>query len=544
MENGTAPTDVAVTIVGAGFSGLYLLHRMRELGLSTRVFEAGSDVGGTWYWNRYPGARCDVESLEYAYSFLPELETEWRWTERFASQGEIHSYLRHVADRLGLRAGITFETRVTAARWDEDGKTWTVTTNTGEVVRSRHLAMASGPLSAPIRPRFPGIDTFKGESYHTGQWPKEPVSFAGKRVAVIGTGSSGVQVIPEIAKTAGQLFVFQRTAHFSIPARNGPTDEEKRAHWQANFPELRRIAREQSRSGWIPDPPKGSALDATPEEREAEYWRRWRNGGPSFLYAYSDIGSNQAANDTAADFIRARIREIVKDPRTAEILTPRGYPVGAKRITVGTDFYETFNRPNVTLVDAKATPITAIKETGITTTERHFDVDMIVYATGFDALTGALTRIDVRGAGGVSLQEKWAAGPSNYLGVTTSGFPNFTMITGPGSPSVLSNVVTSIEQHVDWVTDLIAWMERNGVVRIEPTEAAEHAWLDHSRTLANATLMQKADSWYVGANIPGKPRVLLAYVGGVDAYRRKCEAVAAAGYEGFAIEHRDLAGTG
>lgn len=527
---------VDAVIVGAGFSGLYMLHKLRGQGLTTRVFESGSDVGGTWFWNRYPGARCDVESLEYAYSFLPELETEWRWTERFATQPEILSYIKHVADRLNLRPGITFNTRVTSGKWVEDQKRWRVQTDRGEELLARNLILATGCLSTATKPDFPGLSDFKGEVYHTGQWPAEHPDFTGKRVGVIGTGSSGVQVIPELAKMAGHLHVFQRTPHFCVPARNAPLTEEKLRHWHENFRELRRYAREDTRNGWLADFPTKSALEATPEEREAEYQKRWAKGGGNFLYAYTDIGSNPEANATAADFVRARIRETVKDPAVAEKLIPRGYPIGAKRICVGTDFYETFNRPNVTLVDVASAPITGFNEAGICTTAGDYPLDAVVFATGFDAITGAILRIELTGVGGAQLNEKWQAGPVNYLGLMTAGFPNLYMVTGPGSPSVLSNVLASIEQHVEWLADLFVWMQSEGVDRIEPTPEAEADWMDHCAEVAGRTLMAEANSWYMGANVPGKPRVFLPYIGGVDAYRRRCNAVAAAGYEGFALD--------
>jgi cyclohexanone monooxygenase len=527
---------VDVLIVGAGFSGLYMLHRMRGLGLSARAFDTAPDVGGTWYWNRYPGARCDVESLEYAYSFLPELETGWRWNERFATQPEILAYINHVADKLDLRRDISFNTRVKAGAWDEQAKHWIVRTDQRGVIRGRHLVMASGCLSAATKPGFPGLDRFAGEIHHTSAWPLEPVDVAGKRVGVIGTGSSGVQVIPELARQAGHLFVFQRTPNFCVPARNAPLSEERIRHWHDNFRDLRRFAREQTRTGWIADFPVKSALDATPDEREAEYGKRWAKGGANFLYAYNDIGTNMEANATAADFVRARIRETVKDANVAELLIPRGYPIGAKRICVGTGFYETFNSPNVTLVDVAGAPIEALTETGIRTAAATYDLDVIVFATGFDAMTGAMLRIDLTGANGLRLADKWTGGPANYLGVSTVGFPNFHMITGPGSPSVLSNVMTSIEQHVDWLSDLIEYMDKNAIVRIEPKLEAEQAWVQHCNAVAARSLMSRANSWYVGANVPGKPRVLMPYIGGVDAYRRRCDEVAAGGYTGFAIE--------
>lgn len=525
---------VDAVIVGAGFAGLYLLHKARGLGLTTRGFEAAPDVGGTWYWNGYPGARCDVESLEYSYSFLPELETEWQWTERFATQPEILRYANHVADRLDLRRGFTFNTRVTAARWDEKARHWIVTAG-AETLAARHLILGTGCLSSTTIPDFPGLSDYKGITLHTGTWPNDAPDLTGKRIGVIGTGSSGVQVIPELAKIAGHLTVFQRTPHFCVPARNAPLAPEKIAHWHANFPELRRYAREDTRSGWLAEFPVKSAFEATAEERRAEYDRRWAKGGGNFLYAYNDILSNAAANATAADYIRERIRETVKDPATAEKLVPNGYPIGAKRICLGTDFYETFNRPNVTLVDVKSAPITGLTETGLRTTAGDFDLDVIVFATGFDAVTGAILRIDIQGPGG-SLAEVWADGPVAMMGVMIHGFPNLHMITGPGSPSVLSNVLASVEQHVEWVSDLLGYMKQNDLDRVEPEAEAQARWVAHVAEVAERTLMGQANSWYMGANVPGKPRVFLPYIGGVDAYRRHCNKVVAAGYEGFRLD--------
>lgn len=532
----SAAKVVDVVIVGAGFSGMFLLHRMRQNGFSVRVFEAASDVGGTWLWNRYPGARCDVESLEYAYSFDPEIEREWRWTERYAAQPEILAYMNHVADRLDLRSGITFDTRVTGGHWDEAAHRWQITTDGGETISARHFVMATGCLSVSQMPDFPGIESFHGEIYHTGDWPEKPVDFTGKRVGVIGTGSSGVQLIPEVARQAKELFVFQRTPHFCLPAGNIPLTEEKQADWQANFPEYRRRAREETRTGWLAEPAIGKAGDFSPEAREAEYTRRWTKGGSGFLYAFEDIGRDLDANQTAADFVRARIRETVKDPKVAALLTPSSYPIGAKRICIGTQFYETFNRDNVHLVDVASDPISGLDAEGLRTRDAAYPLDVLVFATGFDAVTGALLRLDLTGADGARLQEKWDAGPVNYLGVMTAGFPNFYMVTGPGSPSVLSNVVVSIEQHVDWLTKLFTDMRDRGQDRIEPTEAAEQAWVKHCEDVASQTLMGRANSWYVGANIPGKPRVFLPYIGGVDVYRKRMDQVARDGYEGFELQ--------
>jgi cyclohexanone monooxygenase len=526
---------VDVVVVGAGFAGMYMLHRLRQHGFSTRVFETGTDVGGTWYWNRYPGARCDVASLEYSYSFDEALQQEWSWTEKFATQPEILAYLNHVADRLDLRKDIDFDTTVVRAAFDDATSRWLVETDRGETVSARHLVMATGCLSASRIPDFPGIDSFRGETYHTGRWPHEPVDLAGKRVGVIGTGSSGIQTIPEVAKVAGHLFVFQRTPTFSVPAQNRPLGEEEVREWKATYPEKRRFAREEARTGWLPDPAIGAALETSADIRQQEYEKRWKKGGANFLYAFSDLGVDEQANRTAADFVRAKIRAIMKDAKTAELLTPRDYPIGTKRICVDTDYYATYNRDNVTLVDVRSAPIEAITQNGIRTAAGEYELDAIIFATGFDAMTGALTRLDLTGANGARLSQKWDAGPANYLGIMTTDFPNFYMITGPGSPSVLSNVVLSIEQHVEWLSDLFGYMRARGYDRIEPTPEAELAWVEHCRELAARTLQMKADSWYLGANVPGKPRVFMPFIGGTSVYRRKCSEVARNGYEGFVL---------
>lgn len=524
---------VDCVIVGAGFAGLYMLYEARRHGFSTRVFEMGSDVGGTWFWNRYPGARCDVESLEYSYSFDPTLEQEWEWSERFATQPEILRYLNHVADRFDLRGDITFDTMVEGADFDAATDRWLVRASNGEHIAARFVIMATGCLSDSRVPDFPGLADYRGEVYHTGRWPHDTVDFTGKTVGVIGTGSSGIQTIPEVAKQADHLFVFQRTPSFSVPARNAPLDAEAVAQWKQSYPEKRRRAREEMRSGWLVEPPIGEARSTDPDVREREYTRRWQKGGANFLYAFSDLGVDEEANRTAADFVRARIADIVTDPALAAKLTPNSYPIGTKRICVDTDYYATFNRDNVTLVDLREAPITSFTPDGIRTEAETYPLDAVVLATGFDAITGALTRIDLTGADGARLTEKWDAGPTNYLGLMTTNFPNFFMITGPGSPSVLSNVVLSIEQHVQWLSALLQDMRTRGVTRVEPTQDAEAEWVDYCRRLAEGTLQMRSDSWYLGANVPGKPRVFMPFIGGTNLYRRICDEVAADGYRGF-----------
>ena len=523
---------VDVVVVGAGFAGLYALYRLRQLGLSARGFEAGSDVGGVWYWNRYPGARCDVESMQYSYSFSEELQQEWRWTERFAPQAEILAYLQHVAARFDLRRDISFETRIEAVRFDEATDRWTVTTDRRGRVVAQFCLMCTGSISAARVPEIPGIGEFAGESHHTGDWPHEGVDVAGKRVGVIGTGSSGIQAIPVLAREAAELVVFQRTPNFIIPARNQPLDETTERRWKDDYAALRRKARE---IGTFYEFSDRGAMEVSEQEREREYRRRWNEGGVNFVHAYKDIYLDKTSNDTAAAFVRARIREMVSDPERAALLSPTDHPLGSKRICVGSDYYETFNRESVTLVDLRAEPIEAITPAGVRTSRREYGLDILVFATGYDALTGALLRIEVTGRGGERLQEKWAGGPQNYLGLMTSGFPNLFIVTGPGSPSVLVNMVIGIEQHVDWIIECIASLRGQGMATIEPARSAEERWVRHVNDEANLTLFPRANSWYMGANVPGKPRVFMPYVGGIGRYRKKCDEVAEAGYAGFVL---------
>jgi cation diffusion facilitator CzcD-associated flavoprotein CzcO len=524
-------------VVGAGFAGLYMLHRLRGLGLSALVLEAGGGVGGTWFWNRYPGARCDIESLAYSYSFSDELQQEWVWAERYPSQPEILRYLNHVADRFDLRRDIELDTRVTSAVFDEATDRWQVRTDTGQQVSAKYCIMATGCLSTPHVPDLPGIDAFEGRAFHTGRWPDEVIDFSGERVGVIGTASTAIQVIPEVAEQAAHLFVFQRRPSFSMPAQNAPLAPDVQRQMKASYPEQRQLARESIFGAvlTVSEVSQKSALEVSPEDRQREYEARWAEGGLSIYGAFADLFFNKDANDTAADFVRAKIRETVHDPETARLLTPTDYPFAAKRLCVDTDYYATFNRDNVTLVDVKAAPIEEITPHGLRTRDAAYDLDSIIFATGFDAMTGALTSIDIRGRGGITLREKWADGPQTYLGVATAGFPNLFMITGPGSPSVLSNMVVSIEQHVDWIADCIDYLGRHEARRIEPTTEAEQAWVAHVNEVGNFTLFPRAGSWYTGANIPGKPRVFMPYIGGVGAFRSKCDDVAAKDYEGFAV---------
>ncbi len=529
-------TDFDAIVVGGGLGGLYALHRLRRLGLKARAYEAGSGVGGTWFWNRYPGARCDVESLEYSYAFDNDLQQEWHWPERYGNQSEILQYINHVADRFDLRRDVQLNTRVTAAEFEPGRNVWTVRTDKGDVVTAPFCIMATGNLSTPRVPDFKGIETFKGKWYHTGLWPHEGVDFTGLRVAVIGTGSSGVQMIPIIAKQAKHLHVFQRTANFSLPARNGPMDAEIEARHKAEYTERRAAAYETPFGIAGFPPPTKSALEVTPEEREAQYEAKWAEGGSiSFLYSYTDILVNKASNDTASEFVRNKIRGIVKDPAVAELLAPKDHPIGTKRLCLDTNYYETYNRDNVTLVNARATPIEELTETGLRTTAEKYAFDAIVFATGFDAMTGALKEIDIRVGNGPTLAEKWAGGPTTYLGLMVAGFPNMFTITGPGSPSVKTQMIVAIEQHMDWIADCLDTMRQRGATRIEPTPDAERDWVQHVNDVADSTLYPLANSWYVGANIPGKPRVFMPYVGGFAGYKKRCDAVAANGYEGFTM---------
>jgi cation diffusion facilitator CzcD-associated flavoprotein CzcO len=520
-------------IVGAGFAGMYMLHKLRGLGFSAIVYEAAADVGGTWFWNRYPGARCDVESINYSYSFDADLEQEWDWSERYATQPEILRYANHVAERFDLRRDIKFSTRVTAASFVESSQRWTITTDSGDDVSARHFIMAVGCLSTSKTPEIPGIETFQGNWYHTGHWPHEGVDFTGQRVGVIGTGSSAIQSIPIMAEQATHLTVFQRTPNFSLPAKNAALDPDEFKALKARYPAHRQEARV---SGFgVPNPaPEKSALEVTEEERQETYREGFERGSlVGMLLSYNDLITDKAANDTAAEYVRQRIRDIVTDPAVAEKLAPKDHPIGTKRPCLDTNYYATFNRPNVELIDLRATPLVEVTERGIRTSEREFEFDSIVFATGFDAMTGSLVAFDIKGRDGTLLKDKWAAGPRTYLGLATAGFPNLWMITGPGSPSVLSNMMISIEQHVDWIADAMAYLRDNDQQAMDPTAAAEDEWTDHVTEVGNTTLYPSANSWYMGSNVPGKPRVFMAYIGGVGPYRERCDEIADKDYEGF-----------
>ena len=524
-----------VLVVGAGFSGLYMLHRLRQSGLATKVFEAGPSVGGTWYWNRYPGARVDIESQEYSYSFSEELERDWVWSERYAAQPELLAYLNHVADRFDLRRDIELNTRVTAAVFEEKSGRWTVTTDKGTRLSARFCVMATGCLSTAKEADFPGIEKFKGEVYHTGHWPEGGVDLAGKRVGVIGTGSSAIQTITAIAPQVKHLTVFQRTPCFSTPAHNGAPNPAVVEDWKKNRAAYRQRAKESAFGILSNEVQTRLAVDTPPEARDEEYERRWATGGFAIGGAFADLLISKPANDTAADFIAGKIRSTVKDKATAEKLVPKTYPLGSKRICVDTGYFEVFNRKNVELVDISDAPIEEITATGLRTGGRSYEFDVLITAIGFDAMTGALGRIDVGGKGGAKLKDVWAEGPRTYLGLMVAGFPNLFLVTGPGSPSVLSNMVVSIEQHVDWIANCIDWLGGRQLGVIEAESTAQDQWVAHVNEVASMTLFPTAKSWYMGANIPGKPRVFMPYIGGVGLYRQRCDEVAAKGYEGFAL---------
>jgi cyclohexanone monooxygenase len=524
-----------VIIIGAGFAGLYALHRLRGDGYSVRVLEAGGSIGGTWYWNRYPGARCDVESMQYSFSFSDEIQREWEWSQLYAPQPEILRYINFVADKLDLHRDVQLETRVVAATFDEQTKVWTVRTQAGMTFSAPFCIMATGCLSIPIVPTFPGMDDFKGGVYRTSDWPHEGVDLTGKRIGLIGTGSSGIQVTPILAEQADQLYVFQRTPNYTIPALNKPMAEDYERAWKDNYNE-RRLAALETRNNTLNQAGTVPGRSVSRDEREKEFERRWTTiGGISFMYAYPDMISDPEVNAHASDFVRRKIAAIVRDPVVAQKLTPTDYGIGGKRICVDTAYFETFNRDNVTLIDVRNDPIETITPTGIRTRSGSFDLDVIVLAIGFDAMTGALLRIDITGRNGVKLRERWSEGPKTYIGMAISGFPNMFIVTGPGSPSVFTNMVTSIEQHINWIAACIAHVKQSGSSAIEATRNAEEKWVSHVNEEANKTMMPNANSWYVGANVPGKPRIFMPYLGGAAVYKKVIEDVAKNNYEGFGL---------
>ena len=527
--------DVDVVVVGAGFSGLYLLYRLRKAGFSTRVFERGGDVGGTWYWNRYPGARCDVESLQYSYSFDEQLQQDWHWPEKFSAQPDILAYANHVADRFNLKKDIEFNIEVKASWFDENLKTWKITTNTGEEINAQYFIMATGCISTTQIPNIKGLSDYVGNTFHTGDWPHEEVDFSGQSIAVIGTGSSGIQSIPVLAKQAKKLTVFQRTPNYSIPSQNEPMTKKYERSWKDVYSERRKEMR-YSAHGSLKDLNDVPALSVDEDQRQELYTKRWAIGGTGFLGSFNDLLTNADANYTAAEYVRQQIKRVVKDKETAEILCPRSYPIGTKRICIDTGYFETYNRENVKLVDISKRPIQRLVTDGIIVDDQLYPFDSIIFATGFDAMTGSIFNVDIKGRGGLALKEKWNAGPKTYLGLMSASFPNLFMITGPGSPSVKSNMIMSIEQHVDLVIETLLSMRRKGLSVVEPELEAENKWVDHVQEVANKTLFPQANSWYMGANIPGKPRLFMPYIGGVGAYREICEEIVANNYRGFKFE--------
>ena len=525
--------DFDVVIIGAGAAGLYALHRIRGLGLSAKVFEKGDGVGGTWYWNRYPGARCDVESWDYCYTFSEELEQEWEWTERFPTQPELERYFNHVADRFDLRRDIEFDTRVDQARFDDDRNRWLIKTSTGATVSARFLISAAGCLSEVNTPQFEGAEAFEGQQIHTARWPKGGIDVTGKRVGVIGTGSTGVQVIPQLAKQAEHLFVFQRTPQFAIPARNRPLDDDTLEELKHNYLERWEFKRSSS-TGMGRRPTEGSsALEVDGATRTRAFEASWARGGTGFARTFSDVMTNAEANQLTSQFVKDKIRDKVADSAVAENLVAMDHPIGARRLIVEIDYFETYNRPNATLVDVAADPITEITPRGLRTTAGSYDLDMIVYATGFDGMTGALLAMDIQGLGGLPLRAKWADGAGAYLGLVASDFPNFFMITGPGSPAVYSNVIFSIEQHVDWITDCLAHMADHDLDRIDADPEAEAEWTRQVHEIAAQSIIGKTDSWWTGSNIEGKRQGITFYLGGTNIYREICDEIAANDYEGF-----------
>ena len=550
MDSSTNSSHYDVVIVGAGFAGLYMLHRLRSAGFKTRVFEQASDVGGTWYWNRYPGARCDVESMQYAYSFSSELEQEWEWTERYATQPEILRYVNHVADRFDLRHDIQFNTRVATAIFNETGSRWMIETSNGEHISATYCVMATGCLSSTNTPNFEGVESFSGSLYHTGEWPHQEIDFSGQRVGIIGTGSSAIQSIPLIAEQAKHLYVFQRTPHYTVPARNQPLQSDPKTQHpgrkaygydedmtveeiKADYLGLRQRALE-SFAALAFTPNRQSALEMTEMERQREFEKRWEQGGLTFQGVFSDFSISREANEFAAEFVRRKIQQTVKDSVVAKALVPT-YTIGCKRLAVDTGYYETYNRPNVTLVDVSKSPIERITSAGVYAQGREYPLNSLIMATGFDAMTGTLLKIDIQGRGGLRLREKWVEGPKSYLGLCLAGFPNLFTITGPGSPSVLTNMLMSIEQHVDWIVDCVEYLRDRNIAEIEPTLEAENEWVTHNNEVASDHIRNSCSSWYVGGNIEGKPRVFMPYVGGFPNYVEKCRNIAAKGYEGFVL---------
>ncbi len=530
-----ATKRVDVIVVGAGFAGMYAVYKFRELGKSVVGIEAGGDVGGVWYWNRYPGARCDLMSVDYSYGFSPEIEQEWTWSEQFAAQPEILAYANFVADRLDLRKHFRFGTRVTKAAWDEAAKVWRAETDRGEMLEAPYCVMATGPLSVAKDPDIEGISRFKGTLLRAQKWPHEPVSFEGKRVGVIGTGSTGIQIVQTVGRQAGELFVFQRTPSFTLPMRNHELEPDYVAEMKRHYRAMREAMRNNPTGGTRPATSR-PYFSLPPAQRRQAMEHAWINGGHTFLGSFADLLVNQEANDQVADFVREKIGEIVRDPKTAEALKPRGYPIFARRPCLDTEYYETYNLPNVHLVDLKEDPIVEITEKGVRTQAGETELDVLIFATGYDALTGALLAFDVIGRDGITLKDKWRDGPRSYLGFMMQGFPNLFAPSGPNGPAALANLITVAEHDVDWIADMIGYMEANGHRSAEPTAEAEAQWMRLVASLAEKSLIRKANTWWVGANVKGKPQGLTMFIGGFHKYREQCEAAARARASNFVFD--------
>jgi len=538
-EAGVADADLYdAVIIGAGMAGMYQLYRLRQLGLRVKVVEAGTDVGGTWYWNRYPGARFDSESWSYGFSFSPEVLQEWSWVEHFSAQPDTLRYLNYIADKFDLRKDMQFSSRVVAARYHENGRYWEIETEGGGRVHGRLMITALGPLSAYTEPRFDGMADFLGQSFHTARWPRTEVKFEGKRVAVIGTGASGIQTIQEVAKTASHLTVFQRTANYCAPLHNSRITEEEQAKIKASYPEI--FARcQETAACFVHMFDSRSVFDVSPEEREAFFEKLYAEPGFGILQGnFHDILSSTAANDLISDFVKKKIRQRVRDPKVAEKLIPTNHGFGTRRLPLETRYFEVYNQDNVLLVDIRDTPIERITPLGIKTSEQEYPFDIIIYATGFDAVTGGFDRIDIRGTGGQRLRDKWDGNPKTLLGLQVAGFPNMLTLVGPHNVATRCNIPRCIEQNVEWVTDLVKYMREHNLTRVEATPEAEKEWTDHVIEIASGMLIGKTPSWYTGvnSNVPGrdKPRVI-TYQGGAPAYRQRCEEVARSGYAGFAL---------
>ena len=524
-----------VIIVGAGFGGLYAVYKFREMGLKIAAFEAGGDVGGVWYWNRYPGARVDLPSIDYSYSFSREVEQEWTWSEEFASQPELLAYFNFVADRLDLRKHYQFNTRIVSAVWDAARKLWSVTTDRGETVEATYCVMATGPLSVPRDPDIPGIERYTGELLRAGRWPHHPVSYDGKRVGVIGTGSTGIQVVQEVGRQAGELHVFQRTPSFTMPMRNQKLDPDYVTEVKRNYVGIREVARNSPNGGVRPWTTR-AFFSVTPSRRRELLEDAWKAGGLAMLGTFTDLLSNEEANEHVAEFVRDKINGVVADPVTAEQLKPRGYPIFARRPCLDTGYYETFNRPNVHLIDCTTDPIVEITAQGVRTQGCETALDMLIFATGYDGLTGALTAFDVVGRNGRSVNEKWKGGARSHLGLMMEGFPNLFMTTGPNGPAALANIVRISENDVDWIASAITHMADHGLDTIEPTRRAEDDWMDLVFRLAERSLLTKAKTWYVGTNVKDKAQGLSLFTGGFPKYREYCAAAIQNGYRDFVFE--------